>query len=251
MSLTPADLALLGGAGVLAGAVGAAGGIASLVSYPALLAVGLPAFGANVVNVVALVTMLPGSTLASRPELEGSSRWLRRWVIVAALGGLAGAVLLLSTPPGIFARIVPFLVAAGALALLLQPRLSRLTRRPEGGNGLLLGSGMLPVAAYNSYFGAGSGVMTLALLLIALDIEVVRANALKNILVGVSSLVAAVALISFGHVRWEAVVPLSAGAFLGSNIGPRIARRVNPTVLRWLVGCLGLALALRLFLAPA
>lgn len=250
MSLTPGDVALLGGAGVLAGAVGSAGGIASLVSYPALLAVGVPALQANIVNIVALVTMLPGSALASRPELEGSLEWMSRWAIVAAVGAVGGAALLLSTPPGVFARVVPFLVAAGAAALLLQPRLSRIARRRGGENKPLLGGGLLFVSAYNSYFGAGSGVMALALILVALDTQVARANALKNVLVGISTLVAALALLVFAHIGWRAVAPLTAGAFVGSSIGPRLARRVPPTALRWLVGCLGLALAVHLLISP-
>ncbi len=114
--------ALLLGVGALAGIVGTAGGITSLVSYPALLAVGLPALSANVANIVALVSCWPGSALASRPELDGKGPWLVRWAPVSAAGGVAGAALLLSTPAGVFAKIVPFLVAGGSIALLLGPR---------------------------------------------------------------------------------------------------------------------------------
>src|ERR1700761_3184285 len=103
-------VALIGAAGIAAGVVGTAGGITSLVSYPALLAVGIPALPANVTNIVALVACWPGSALASRPELAGSGSWLRRWAPVAALGGAAGSALLLFTPAGVFSRVVPFLV---------------------------------------------------------------------------------------------------------------------------------------------
>jgi uncharacterized protein len=111
---------LIAAAGVLAGIVGTAGGITSLISYPALLAAGVPALPANVANIVALVACWPGSALASRPELQGKAAWLRRWAWVSAAGGAIGAALLLSTSPEAFGRVVPFLVAAGSVALLLQ-----------------------------------------------------------------------------------------------------------------------------------
>src|ERR1700753_3116639 len=102
-------------AGIVAGVVGTAGGITSLVSYPALLLVGIPALPANVTNIVALVACWPGSALASRPELAGRRSWLLRWLPVAAIGGAAGSALLLSTPGGVFTRVVPFLVLTGSL----------------------------------------------------------------------------------------------------------------------------------------
>src|ERR1700691_4155917 len=123
---------LLFGAGVLAGIVGTAGGITSLVSYPALLLAGVLALQANVVNIIAIVACWPGAALASPPELAGRGAWLGRWSLVAVLGGAAGAVLLLSTPPGLFSQVVPFLVAAGSLALLCQPRLRALGAPSSG-----------------------------------------------------------------------------------------------------------------------
>src|SRR5689334_14365051 len=112
-------------AGVVAGVVGSAGGITSLVSYPALLAVGVPALPANVTNMVAGAACWPGSALTSRREMVGAGPGLRRELPVAALGAAVGAVLLLVTPPGTFALVVPYLVAAGAVALLAQPLLTR------------------------------------------------------------------------------------------------------------------------------
>jgi len=118
--MTAVNVALLLGAGVLAGMVGSAGGTASLISYPALLAVGIPALAANMTNAVAFVASLPGSALGSRPELRGQGQWLRRWAPLAAVGGAAGAALLLLTPAGVFGRVVPFLVAFAALSLLIE-----------------------------------------------------------------------------------------------------------------------------------
>jgi hypothetical protein len=236
-------------AGGLAGVVGTAGGIASLVSYPALLLVGIPAAPANIVNIVALVTYLPGSALGSRPELQGKGPWLWRWALLTGACGAGGAVLLLLTPSKLFAGVVPFLVAAASLVMLAQPRLTAWKQRsPRQGEQLLLPCGLVPVSVYSGYFGAGAGVMTLALLLLTVDSHMARANALKNILAGVASAVSAVVLVLFTPVDWAAAVPLGIGAFVGSTIGPWVARRVPADLLRWAVALAGLGLAARLWL---
>ena len=245
------DAALITAAGVLAGIVGTAGGITSLISYPALLAAGVPALVANVTNSVAVAACWPGSALASRLELEGRGRWLRRWAWVAAAGGAAGAALLLSTPSQAFARIVPFLVAAGSIALLAQPWISARFRGRALDSRPILLAGLLVVSAYNGYFGAGAGVMTLSLMLVTVDHRMAWANALKNMLIGAASVVSALAFIIFGPVDWRAAVPLSVGMLAGSMIGPRVARRVPARILRWLAALLGLGLAARLWITPA
>jgi uncharacterized protein len=242
------DAAFLILAGVVAGLVGTAGGITSLVSYPALLLVGLPTLAANVANIVAIVTCWPGSALASRPELRGQGGWLQRWGAVAAVGGGAGAALLLLTSPGVFARVVPFLVALGSLALLLQPRLAARHARRRSGGRLILPAGVLSLSMYNGYFGAGSGVMTLALLMVTVDGHLPRANALKNMVIGAGAVASSAALVVFGPVDWSAVVPLGVGLFAGSTLGPVVARRLPATLLRRLVALLGFGLAIELAL---
>jgi uncharacterized protein len=244
---------LLFGAGIIAGIVGTAGGITTLVAYPALLLAGLPALRATVTVSVALVACWPGSALASRPELADTGRWVLRWGAVAAFGGAAGAVLLLSTPPGAFSRIVPFLVAFGALALLLQPRITswRSRRSQPSQHGGVLPAGVTALSVYNGYFGAGSGVMLLALMLITVDPGITKANALKNMLVGAASIISAVLFAILAPVDWTAALPLAGGLFIGSTIGPRVARRLPADVLRWLVALLGLAFSIRLWLSPA
>jgi len=248
--LSLGDTALLVAAGVLAGIVGTAGAITSLVSFPALLIAGIPAFGANVANIVAITATWPGSALSSRPELTGRAAWLWRYGTVAALGGAAGTALLLATPTGAFVRVVPFLVAAGALTLLATPRLRRLAGTTgEHREPAWMAATLLLISAYNGYFGAGSGVMTLALLLIASDDRLPVANALKNMLVGVATVVAAVGVSAFASVRWGAVVPLGIGAFAGSTIGPPVARRLPERALRIAVAAIGLGLAVQLWLS--
>jgi len=245
------DAVLIGAAGIVAGIVGTAGGITSLVSYPALLVAGVPALAANVANIVALVVCWPGSAVASRPELLGRASWLGRWTLVTAAGGAAGAALLLLTPSAAFGSVVPFLVLTGSLVLLAQPKLSAFRENSERSHTLVLGAGLVAVSAYSGYFGAGSGVMTLALLLLTVDQNVARANALKNMLVGAATVVAAVTLIIVVPVDWAAVVPLAAGLLAGSMIGPKVARHLPPAVLRWCAALLGVGLAVKLWIAPA
>jgi uncharacterized membrane protein YfcA len=240
-------------AGAVAGLVGTAGGISSLVSYPALLLAGVAPLQANIANLVALVACWPGSALASRPELRGRGPWLRRWGAVAALGGAAGSVLLLVTSQGVFARVVPFLVAAGSLALLFQPWLAaRPSWRPDAGWGrLLLPGGVVMLSCYNGYFGAGSGVLLLALLLLTVDPDLPTANALKNMALGAATITSAALFAVLTRVDWAVVAPLALGLFAGSLAGPLAARHLPPAVLRWLVALSGLALAVRLWLIPA
>jgi uncharacterized membrane protein YfcA len=244
------DVALVGG-GVLAGLLGSAGGITSLISYPALLAVGLRPLPANIANNVALVACWPGSALSSGPELHGRRAWLWRWTLVMAAGGAAGAALLLSTPAGAFERVVPALIAIASLALVLQPRLTAWRgRRPRSPRRRPLAAGLLPVALYNGYFGAGAGVMTLTLLLAAVEPRLPVANALKNMLVGAATLVSAAIFALTGSVDWPASASLALGMLVGSNLGPRLVRRVPGGALRVLIALLGIALAVQLALHP-
>jgi len=243
----------LAGAGVVAGLVGTAGGITSLVSYPALLFAGVAPLQANIANLVALVACWPGSAVASQPELRGRGPWLRQWGIVAAVGGIAGSVLLLNTSSGVFNRVVPFLVAAGSLALLFQPWLAARPAWQEGGGrgrALLLPGGLFALSLYNGYFGAGSGVLTLALLLLTTDPHLATANALKNMMVGAATITSAALFAITTSVAWSAVAALALGLFVGSLAGPWVARRLPPAVLRWLVALTGLVLAVHLWLSP-
>ncbi len=231
--------------------IGSAGGITSLVSFPALLAVGISPLTASVTNIVACVAILPGSALASRSELRGKTRWLSRPVLVAMAGGAAGASLLLSTPATVFARIVPFLLMIAALSLIAQPRISSWrTSRGARSDRVALFGGVFGTSLYNGYFGAGAGIMTLAIVLLTVDEHVARANAIKNVLVGAATTVSAAAFVLFSSVTWLAAGALASGMFVGSTIGPVIARRTSGGVLRVGASMIGIALAIRLWVAP-
>jgi uncharacterized membrane protein YfcA len=237
----------LAGAGVGAGIVGTAGGITSLVSYPALLAVGVGPLPANVANLVAAVACWPSSALASRRELSGSGRWFARTLPVAATAGGVGSLLLIATPPGAFDHIVPWLVMAGAVTLLLQPRLTR--RRGDAGpvRPVTLAWWVAAVSVYGGYFGAGSGIMLLAVTMILYEPRLPHANAIKNMLVGAAAVASAVVFVVHGPVAWSAVLPLAAGLLIGSLLGPVAARRLPAAAARWTAAALGIALAVDLF----
>ncbi len=233
-------------AGVGGGLAGSIAGLASIATYPALLAVGLAPVTANVTNTVSLVFGTAGAVSASRPELRGQGGRFRRVAIAGALGGAAGGALLLVTPADSFELIVPWLVALGSVSMLARRRLVRAP--PAGarhhGRGLIAGTAL--VGVYGGYFGAGAGVMLLALLLHATDEALPRANAVKNVVLGLANGVAAVAFVLFGPVQWSAVVPLGIGLFIGGRIGPVIVRRVPADGLRAGIAVAGLALAVKL-----
>ncbi len=232
------------------GIIGSAGGITSLITYPALLLVGVPPLAANATNIVALAAFLPGVALGSRPELRGWGAWLERWTPVTLVGGALGAVLLLLTPSDAFERVVPFLVAIGSLALVCAPRLSRRRASPTH-RPLELGAWLLVMAAYGGYFGAGAGVMTFALMLIMVDQHLPTANALKNVLMGATSIPAGLLLAFLAPIDWTAAIALAVGILAGTRTGPAVARRVPATALRWAVFAFGIGMAICLWVDPS
>lgn len=241
--MSPGDVALLLVAGVAAGLCGTVAGLASLFSYPALLAVGLPATTANITNTVALTVNGLGAAAGSRTELSGQGATLRRYAAVVVAGGACGAGLLLLTPSGTFERIVPVLVGGASAVLLVQPRIRAAAVTHAGEEGPWLAPGLFAVAVYGGYFGAAAGVLMLALLLIGLPVSLLQGNALKNVLLALANAVAAAGFVLLGTVEWAAVVPLAVGVVGGSYAGPALARRLPADGLRIGIGLAGLGLA--------
>jgi uncharacterized membrane protein YfcA len=239
-------------------AAGTAGGvfstvvaIASLVSYPVLLALGVPPLAANMTNTVSLVLTGAGSVAGSRPELAGQGRLVLRLGAVTALGGAAGAAVLLLTPASAFTVAVPVLIGIASLVLLVQPRIRMLKPPSVPGNRhrLALGAALFAVAVYVGYFGAAAGVLLLVALTAMISEPLVRVNAIKNAVSGAANATAAVCFALFGDVRWKLVVPLAAGFLIGGWIGPKIARRVPAGALRVFVSLCGIGLAVKLGLS--
>lgn len=262
MSALLTALALVG-VGVAAGLCATVAGLASLVSYPALLAFGLSPVAANVTNTVALVATGIGAVTGSRPELAGQGRRLVRFGAAAAVGGAVGAAVLLVTPAGAFEAVVPFLVAGACVLVLVQPSLAarrarrdhavpardahrhpRHPRRPEDRPGAL--GAVAAVASYGGYFGAASGIATLAVLGTVVGESLPRVNALKNALSIAANATAAIAFAFAGPVDWSVVAPLALGFFAGGRLGPRLVRRLPAGPLRVAIAIAGLGLAARL-----
>lgn len=244
------DFILVGLAAMAAGAVNALAGGGTLITFPMLTAVGVPAIAANVTNTVALCPGYFGATLAQAEDLRGQKQRLWRLLPVAALGGIIGGVLLLNTGEKLFRAIVPFLIllAAGLLAVQ-DPLRAWLNRRAGEGKTagpseiwtqLLVGL----AAVYGGYFGAGLSVIVLAVLGLLLDDSLTRLNALKQ---GISlsvNVAAALFFVFSGQVLWSVALVMAVGALAGGALGGRLASRIKPTTLRWVVVTIGIVVAI-------
>ena len=238
-------------AGVGAGVVGYGAGLASLVSFPVLLALGLPPLTANVTNAVALTGLTLGGVTSARRELVGMRRRILASGALALVGGTAGALLLLRLPPGVFERAVPWLVAFGSLVLLLGPSLRRWHAGRLHERHPLVVAVVALVTVYCGYFGAAAGVLLLATFTAVLAEPLPRLAALRSVVVGVANTVAAVVFALTGTVDWAAVVPLGLGAVAGSALGPPLLRRLPEAPVRVGVAVAGLVLAVALHLDQA
>jgi uncharacterized protein len=238
-------------AGIGAGLTGSIAGLASLISYPALLATGVAPVTANVTNTVSLVLSSVGSTSASGPELRGQRPRVLRLALAAVLGGATGAALLLLTPSSAFERIVPWLIAAASAAILLQrpPRelAAEGARDPAGhGDPWWLPPATFAIGIYGGYFGAAAGVLMLATYLLTTGEGLPRSNALKNVILGIANAVAGIGYVFLASVAWSAALPLAIGLLAGGYLGPRVVRRAPQAALRRVIAVAGLALAVRL-----
>lgn len=255
------------GVGFAAGVVSVLVSLASLVSYPALLALGLPSVAANVTNTVALVFTGIGATAGSRTELAGKRGVVLRLGLLAALGGTVGAVLLLVAPASSFQIVVPFLIGGASVFLLVQPRLGmarlRSLRSRRGGwarprlraaydgadrRRRTLGLQVVLFAAsiYAGYFGAAGGILILAILTAMYPgWPPQQVNAVKNTVGMCANGAAAVGFAIFGPVHWAFVVPLGLGFLGGGWVGPAVARRLPSGVLRVVAATCGIAMAVK------
>jgi hypothetical protein len=233
--------------------------LASVVSYPALLALGLPPVSANVTNTVALMFTAAGAVGGSRPELAGQWHRIRRLGVLTAIGGGTGAALLLLTPSRGFEYVAPVLIAAGSVVILRGPvpadtatglgsgpdgAAAGVLPMPDARQGWLSRAGIFAVAVYIGYFGAAGGVLMLALLIRLSAQSLARTNALKNVVSGLANGVAGLGFAIFGPVQWTAALPLAGGFLIGGWIGPSLVRHLPARALRLFIGLCGLAVAI-------
>lgn len=240
------DWVLLVAAGIGGGLTGSIAGLASVSTYPALLAVGLPPVTANITNTIALVLNGVGSVWGSLPELRGQRRKLVRLIPAAVVGGATGAALLLSISSDGFEKVVPVLLAASAVAIALPQR-----KRAEGASRstaqrILEELAVLAICVYGGFFGAAAGVLLLALFLRTDSTSMADANATKNVVLGIANAVAAIGFIVLVPVPWLAVLPLGLGCLIGSRLGPVIVRHAPTTPLRLAIAVAGVVLAVKL-----
>jgi uncharacterized membrane protein YfcA len=240
-------------AAMAAGLVNALAGGGSLISFPALTAVGLPAVVANVTNTLALSPGYLGATLAQRDQLQGQRRRILLLLPAAALGGLAGGLLLLASDEALFRRLVPWLILAGSLLLAAQePLRARLMRRQRGqGPRLPEAWSIVPVflaSIYGGYFGAGLSVIVLAVLALTLEDSLTRLNGLKQAIALVVNVAASGLFLLAGPVQAPAAAVMAVGATIGGALGGTIASKVDPAALRNLVVTIGVIVSLILLL---
>ena len=250
--MSPLQELLLAGAGLVAGTASAMAGGASLLTFPTLLALGLPPLAANVTNTTGLVPTSIGAALASRLELEGQRSRLAYLAVPTVLGAATGAIVLLTTPVGIFEAVVPYLIAGSALLLLGQPwivaragqRLLRSDRRGSWGSAFVS-------CLYAGYFGAAAAVLFMALVGLFSTESLHQLNAIRNVLLGVANAVAMVIFAFVAPVNWAAAGALALGSLVGGMIGARLARRIPARPLRIGIAFVGLAVAAWIAVAGA
>jgi uncharacterized membrane protein YfcA len=236
--------ALLAGAGFGAGAVNAVAGGGSLITFPALLAAGYPSITANVTNSIAVLPGYVGGSLAYRRELAGQGARIRALAVTSAAGAATGAALLLVSPASVFEAMVPWLILAACGLLAVQPRVAAAARRRRARSPLVLHAALFAATVYGGYFGAGLGIMLLAILGVFVDDGLQRLNALKGVL---SLLVAAVTVVGFalfGPVAWDAAAIVGVTCLAGGAAGVSVARRLPAPVLRGLVIAYGVSVAI-------
>jgi uncharacterized protein len=241
-------------AGMAAGAVNAIAGSGTLITFPTLLAIGIPPVTANISNNLGLVPGSFSGAYAYKNELRGQGRRIRRIAVGSGLGAVVGATLLLTLPSSVFDNVVPLLVIGAALLMLVQPWVSarvaaaRATRdRPH--------SELVPAIVcffagiYGGYFGAAQGIILLATLGVLLPDELARTNALKNVLALTANSVAAAIFVFTAHVNWTVVLLVAAGSVVGARLGAMVGKRVPVPLLRGFIVVLGLGVGVKLLLS--
>lgn len=256
--MSPLEAVAIGLAGLAAGTINTVVGSGTLITFPTLLAFGVPPVTANVSNTVGLVPGSVSGVVGYRRELVGQRARILRIGVASLLGGIVGAVLLLVLPEGAFAAIVPVLVGLGIVLVIFQPRISAWTkRRHEAGlaaprNPVTGAPWVWPAVGlagvYGGYFGAAQGVLLMGIMGVGIPDDLQRLNALKNVLAAIVNAVAGVLFIVVADVDWRIVALIGVGSVIGGQVGATVGRRLPAPVLRAVIVVVGVvALAVFLF----
>ena len=244
------ELLVLLFAGAAAGLINTVVGSGTLITFPTLLALGVPPVVANVSNSVGLTPGSLSGALATRPELTGQRSRLVRLGVASLIGGVVGAVLLLRLPSAAFDAIVPILIGVGCVLVIIQPGLSRrvAARRERLGIGegpshgsVLLWLAVALTGVYGGYFGAAQGVLLIAVMGIGLAETLPRINAVKNVLALIVNGIAGLIFVFVSEVNWPAAGAIAVGSVIGAQVGGKVGRRLPPTVYRAVIVCVGVA----------
>lgn len=236
-------------AALAAGAINALAGGGTLITFPTLIALGIPPIAANITSTVSLCPGYFGATLAQLNDIRSQSQ--RLWLVLPAAisGGVLGGILLLNTDEKVFQSLVPFLILSASLLLAVQaPLRGWLNRRlqahsAQGIPTVWVVPLILLAAVYGGYFGAGLSVIVLAALALILDDSLTRLNALKQAVAFGVNIATAVFFLFSGKVVWSLALVMAIGALIGGVLGGKLASSINPTTLRWLVVSIGILVA--------
>ncbi|HZL33524.1 MAG TPA: sulfite exporter TauE/SafE family protein [Verrucomicrobiae bacterium] len=249
--MSPLEAIAILAAGLAAGTINTIVGSGTLITFPTLLAFGYPPVVANVSNTIGLVPGSLSGAIGYRRELAGQRGRAIRLGIAAILGGLTGGLLLLALPAAAFQKIVPILILGSVVLIAIQPRLSRAmgNRRVEGEEHTLpLVITIFLTGIYGGYFGAGQGVIMMALLGVFLPDGLQRLNGLKNVLAVLVNGVAAVLFVILAPVAWPPAILLAIGAAMGGQVGAVVGRRLPAGALRLAIMVIGTIAGVRLLL---
>ncbi|MFD7643835.1 sulfite exporter TauE/SafE family protein [Kitasatospora sp. NPDC059795] len=241
-------------AGTAAGTINVIVGSGTLITFPVLLAVGLPPVTANVSNTLGLAPGSLAGAIGYRAELAGQGRRLLRYGAASLTGGLIGAALLIVLPGKAFDAIVPVLILTALVLVVVQPRVARAmaarraagTLPPATDGGPLLLFLIALTGVYGGYFGAAQGVLLLALMGMLLPDTLQTVNGIKNVLALIVNGVAAIFFVFTSTVNWTAALLIAVGSTLGGMLGAKIGRRLPPVALRILIVVVGLAAVTKL-----
>ena len=247
--MNPAGLVLAAGAAAVAAAINSAAGGGSFVSFPALVFLGVPPIGANATNAVAMWVGGAGSIGGYRDLLEHPSPKTRAALATCLVGGVAGGLLLLRTPPQAFSAIIPWLLLFSTVLFALGPLLLRLRGGGEPVREIPY-AGLVPlffVSVYGGFFGGGQGFLLLALFTLLGFTDLQRANALKIVLSFVNNGVPLIPFVIARALTWDAAGAMCVGALAGGYYGAKLVRRVPPEPLRWFIVGLGAVMTVVFF----
>lgn len=234
-------------AGIAAGTISSAAGLASLVSYPALLLMGMTPVAANVTNSLALVTSGFSAVLSSRHELKGQERRLLILLPMTIVGAILGALLLFALPATVFKMVVPFFIGLAGIIMLFPPRIQQEEQHKSLFRRLGAWGLAFLVCVYTGYFGAGGGVVMLLALFTIIPGNFAQVNAVKNAVLVVANLLTAIVYLFKTTIAWLFVIPMACGFFIGGYLGPLLVRHVPDKVMHLIVGSGAIILAVVLF----